>query len=763
MSVSEDGTTFTFDQASEELELVEAGDVIVGDASSEAPDGFLRKVSAVSEQDGQVIITTQETTLEETIQDGAIYETEKLAPENIRSTVLQEGVTMLSNPEEANALFEYSLDKVLYDYDGNPDTTNDQIVAKGVVSFETYFDINMKIHWFELESFQFINHSVETASLTIESTLAYEIEKEVEIVKHTFNPITFWVGPVPVVITPVLTVYVGLNGEVHIGISTGVTQSAHVDAGVVYDGAWHPVWYYANDLEFQWPTLSAGLEVKGYAGVSLSFLLYGVAGPKASVEVYLKLVADVFVEPWWSLSAGLEVVVGAEVKVLSFDLGEVEYTVINLEWPIAQANIPPDAPTNPSPPDGVTGWVIHPTLTWEGSDPDGDPVTYDVYFEKDDDSPDVLVAANLTETTYTTGWLDVYSTYYWQIVARDEHGDTRSGDVWSFTTGSGEDCPIELFLDEPVYDAYYGHFTVTGSVTSECSTVTSIIWDWGDWTSDEQWFTATHHYYDEIHLQAYTIIATAYGDVGNSTSMTTTAYRDLQGMEFVAAGEFQMGCDPANDGSYGCAADEGPLHTVYLDAYYIDGWEVRNKAYRQCVRAGVCTPPSSNGSATRPSYFDNPEFGDYPVIYVDWDQANSFCTWLGGRLPTEAEWEKAARGSNDTRVFPWGNDPPNCSLANFNNCVGDTDAMFGYYPGSSPYNLDHMAGNVWEWVSDWFQWDYYNISPGSNPPGPEFGDYKVLRGGGWSDSDYEIRVANRNSNYTSTNETYIGFRCVELP
>ena len=224
MAISEDGATFTFEGTSDELDQVEAGDVIVGEASTAAPDGFLRKVAGVSEQDGQVIVVTEETTLEETIQDGSIYTTQSLYPEDIRSTVLQEGVTMLSNPEEANALFEYSLDKVLYDYDGDPDTTNDQIVAKGNISFDTYFDMNVKIRWFTLESFQFINHSTETASLTIESSLAYELEKEIEIVKHTFNPITFWIGPVPVVVTPVLTVYVGLNGEVHVGISTGVTQ-----------------------------------------------------------------------------------------------------------------------------------------------------------------------------------------------------------------------------------------------------------------------------------------------------------------------------------------------------------------------------------------------------------------------------------------------------------------------------------------------------------------------------------------------------------
>jgi len=226
----------------------------------------------------------------------------------------------------------------------------------------------------------------------------------------------------------------------------------------------------------------------------------------------------------------------------------------------------------------------------------------------------------------------------------------------------------------------------------------------------------------------------------------------------VPGGEFLMGSAPGEG-----AADERPEHRVTVASFFVDRYEVTNQRYQACVQAGRCTAPTLLSSHRRAEYFGDPRFADYPVIFVEWKQAAAFCAFAGGRLPTEAEWEKAARGpAPSLRRFPWGDATPDCSRANLGgagSCVGDTDRVGRRLAGASPYGAMDMAGNVWEWVADWYDPRFYDRSPKADPRGPASGRLKVMRGGCWLSGADSLRVSCRKAELPASWAYNVGFRC----
>ncbi|MBT7191079.1 MAG: SUMF1/EgtB/PvdO family nonheme iron enzyme [Anaerolineae bacterium] len=224
-------------------------------------------------------------------------------------------------------------------------------------------------------------------------------------------------------------------------------------------------------------------------------------------------------------------------------------------------------------------------------------------------------------------------------------------------------------------------------------------------------------------------------------------------MVLIPAGEFTMGSDYADD--------EKPIHQVFLDDYYIDVYEVTNAAYNACVEAGGCLSPQEKDSSARADYFENPEFADFPVIQVDWHMATSYCEWRGANLPTEAIWEKAARGSVSPPItYPWG-ETLDETFANFQQNIGDTSAVGSYEKGKSVYGVYDLAGNVWEWVSSLYQPYPYDTTDGRedlHATGP-----RVLRGGSWLNLEGNLRASVRLRAGATSTSSYIGFRCYRLP
>jgi len=254
---------------------------------------------------------------------------------------------------------------------------------------------------------------------------------------------------------------------------------------------------------------------------------------------------------------------------------------------------------------------------------------------------------------------------------------------------------------------------------------------------------------------------------------TISAPKDGMTLVYISEGEFQMGSEEQYN-------IESPIHAIYLDAFWIDQTEVTNAMYSQCVEVGACEAPNKRNSYTRERYYANSEFDNYPVIHVSWENANAYCIWAGRRLPTEAEWEKSASWNEETLTktnYSWGDDfvgsnvnfcDFNCAVEpkniNYDDGYNDTSPVMSYSTVSSFYGTYDMAGNVWEWVADWYGESYYLDSPYKNPKGPSSGTYRMMRGGSWSTADEKALLsAFREGSKPSITDANLGFRCAQSP
>ncbi len=243
-------------------------------------------------------------------------------------------------------------------------------------------------------------------------------------------------------------------------------------------------------------------------------------------------------------------------------------------------------------------------------------------------------------------------------------------------------------------------------------------------------------------------------DIGKRSPVTPIDIKTstLDGMVqvYVPEGEFLMGKGEVRKN------DDSPQQPIFLDAFWIDKYEVSNAMYLKCLQVGGCSEMVSDNTT-----YQNWIYRDHPVTYVTWEQAVAYCQWAGRRLPTEAEWEKAARGT-DGRKYPWGNQAPNARLANFSgSMIYEAVSVYRYPLGASPYGVLNMSGNVREWVADWYADDYYLMMPYANPAGAQTGTERSLRSASYNEDRHEIAVTIRYRHEPQSAGLSRGFRCAQ--
>jgi formylglycine-generating enzyme len=702
--------------------------ILVSPPCPEAPNGFLRRITGMKKTSRGTEYSTTDAALDEVFEQGDIVgEDQDLETTRIVSSqAMCDGVTFVTDAKDPRK-FSYNVNMSLSRFGVS-------LNLNGPITFSQSFGFNARIRWFQLSRINFTSHTLQSIDLdaTLSPTaLNSSVAWDTTLFRHQMSPYTFWIGPVPIVIVPVISVdlYVTASGEVYVG--TNMTQSQTIDAGIHYNKSSSPRWSSSWDRQVQNPVFTPLLSGTGNlevgAGPKLSCLLYGLVGPFAGAYGYLNLEVAPLEIPWWTLSLGGKVSLGIDLKKISRNLPNPSFDVLNISTPIAQADanqciapiyspIPglyhttPQTVTISSPTSGVTI-----RYTMDGSVPDASSPVYSAPLE-------------ITEST--------------TLKAKAFKEGMTSSQV---TTAA---YTIVLYYTEaPVISPPGGVYELgqNVSVSLSCPTPNAII----RYTTDGSVPTSSSPIYSSpINVQFTSVINAIAFKTGWMPSPMESAAFSIGSLDddfiYVQGGSFNNGMSL--------------VPNVSISSFYIDKYELSQEKYQ--VVMGV-NPSYNNGNPDYPvekvTWFNAIEFCNRASIregrtpcysYLSYgtnpdnwpagwntDAANHVsvsCNWSAGgyRLPTEAEWHFTAKGGNLSNGY----------LYSGSNTLGDIAwhlTNSGFPPSTklvgtkaaNELGFHDMSGNVWEWV-----WDIYGnypspgLWPEDNPHGAVAGTYRVLRG-----------------------------------
>ena len=433
---------YIFVNVNSNLAGADIGNIILSDDCNAAPGGLLKRILSKSTVDDQVVFETEQASLAEAVQEMTLSESYQLTPDDVKKVQLFNGCKY--KPEKNGLEFPVEIDCILYDNDGNYSTTDDQILLSGDLLFTAELFTVIEISWFELTKFEIGIESDRNADLYLTANFHWEFEEELtlEIAQFNFSPITFMVGLVPVVIIPTLEVEAHVHGDLTVTFTTGITYTEEIRYGIGYQ---NEEWYQINENEksfyYSPPEFTTEFNFETGASLKLSTLIYGVGGPYVQAKAGLQFQSVLEINPTemhlnFDLQAILYALCGVYIEALDITFVDEYLEFILYTHPIGEWEIPfnqaPNQPSNPSPSDNATNASVNTNLSWSCSDPDNDPLNYDVYFGTNSNPP--LANTGQSSSNYDPGTLNEGTTYYWKIVANDDHENSTTGVIWQFAT-----------------------------------------------------------------------------------------------------------------------------------------------------------------------------------------------------------------------------------------------------------------------------------------------------------------------------------------